>query len=275
MRPKPRPPDPTGYGVDAQSGQFRYIGLSHDDTPKLVFGRKGNWTGDDLVKLILEQPATSRFISRKIFEFFAYQEPDEQTVEQLSAVLRENNYELTSLLRNMFLSEEFYSARSMGRQIKSPVQLAVGTLRALGVTQVADAGMLHATTTKMGQRLFEPPDVKGWRAGRSWINSNRVFVRYNAVSQLVRSVPQPGGVRGVDIVALVEAGGGQSCEQIVNHLIKTCFAAPLSAEKRAELINFAKDLPPRDQWVKQRAAVNAKLQSLVVLMTSSPEYQLN
>ncbi|MDP7289286.1 MAG: DUF1800 domain-containing protein, partial [Phycisphaerae bacterium] len=265
----------TGYGFDAQSGQFRYIGASHDETPKSVFGRKGNWTGDDLVKLILEQPSTSRFISRKIFEFFAYEDPGEQTVEQLSAVLRENNFELAPLLKNMFLSEQFYGSRSMGRQIKSPMQLAVGTLRAMGVKQVADASMLHATTTKMGQRLFEPPDVKGWRAGRSWINSNRVFVRYNSVSQLVRTVPQPGGAKGVDIVALVEAGGCKSCEEIVDHLIMTCFATPLPAEKRAELIKFAKDVPPHDQWAKQRAAVNAKLQSLVVLMTSSPDYHLN
>ncbi len=265
----------TGYTFDSATGQFRFIGANHDETPKAVFGRKGNWTGDDLVKLILEQPATSRFIARKLFVFFAHENPSTETVEQLSAVLRGYNYELAPMLKNLFLSEEFYSSQAVGRQYKSPVQLAVGTLRTLGVKRVADAGTLNGATTKMGQQLFEPPDVKGWRYGRSWISSNRIFVRYNSISALVRGVPQPNGRRGVDMVALVEAGGCKSSEQVVDYLIKACLVTPLDDEKRAELIGFAKDLPPLDQWAKQRDAVSAKLQSLVVLLTSSPDYQLN
>ncbi len=265
----------TGYTFDAQAGQFRFVGTNHDDTPKKLFGREGKWTGDDLAKLILEQPSTSRFIARRLFEFFAYHDPAKETTEPLAALLRAHNYELTPLLENIFLSEEFYGAKSMGTQVKCPLQLVVVTLRTLGVKRVADAGVLHAATSGMGQQLLEPPDVKGWRYGQPWINSARIFVRYNSTADLVRNVPQPDGRRGIDLVALLQNSGCQSSSEVVDYLIKACYLTPLSMESRAKLLDVAKDLPPVDQWAKQREAVNAKLQNLVVLMVSTPDYQVN
>jgi hypothetical protein len=264
----------TGYNYDDTTGSFRYFHDKHDATDKAIFGQTGPWTGDDLVRLILEKPETSRFIARRIFEAFAYLDPDKATVERLAAVLRRRQYDIEPMLKNLFLSEEFYSPRAMGNQIKNPVELVVGLLRDLGVKQVASYDAIDKATQEMGMQLLEPPDVKGWRYGRSWISSQRLFVRYNSVADLIKSVSYS-GKRGADVLALLEAGGCKTSTDAVDYLARACLQRPLSEGKRARLLAHLGELPPCGEWAKQRAAINDKLRDLLVLMLSEPEYQMS
>lgn len=263
----------TGYNFDNKSGGFRFIHAQHDTGDKTIFGQTGPWTGDDLVRLILDQPETSDFVARRLFEYFACQDPKQETVDQLSTVLRAHNYELEPMLKNLFLSQEFYCEQVAGCQIKSPVELMVGTLRDLGVGQVSDYGALDVAIQQMGQQLFEPPDVKGWRYGRTWISSSRLFVRYNSVADLISAVPQPDR-QGVDGVAILEASGCQTSAELVDYLAKACLMKPLSLDKRTELIGFLGELPQRSDWAKQGEQLNEKLQGVLILMLSMPEYQM-
>jgi hypothetical protein len=271
----------TGYTYDHHSGQFRYVAGQHDDGPKTIFGKCGNWTGDDLVNLILEQPATARFVADKLFRFFAHDNPSPEMVEQLAHVLRSHHYELAPMLKNLFLSEEFYSDRTRGTQIKNPVQLMVGMLRDLGVKEVADYHGIEAALRDMGQELFEPPDVKGWREGRSWINANRLFLRYNTVADMIRTLPvRASGLnpeargKGIDVVALLEGKRCQNVADVLDWLAKACLVRPLSPEKRKELLDYLADLPPMPLWPSQRDQVNQKLQNVLLLLLSTPEYQM-
>jgi hypothetical protein len=263
----------TGYTYDNRSGGFRYIHEQHDTGEKTIFGKTGQWTGDDLVRLILEQPATAKFIARRLWEYFAYTEPQPEIVERLAGVLRANNYELEPVLRNLFLSEEFYSDRAIGHQIKSPVELVVGTLRELGVKQVTDYGRLDTAVREMGLELFEPPDVKGWRYGRPWISSARIFERYNSTADLIRSVSQR-DCQGVDVLSFVLKGGCRDKGDVIEYLAKTCLSKPLSPEKKAALLEYLATLPPCSEWEKQRNEINPRLQELLILMVSMPEYQI-
>lgn len=266
----------TGYNFDNSSGGFRFRYDQHDLTDKTIFGKTGPWTGDDLVRLILEQPSTSRFIANKLWEYFAYQKPDGKTVESLALVLRTNKYELEPLLRNLFLSEEFYSSRAMGNHVKSPVELVVGLLRDLDANQLTSYAAMDAATGEMGQKLLEPPDVKGWRYGRSWINSQQLFARYNTVSDLIKTASLPGKKIGVDVLALLEKNAKCDCATAaVDLLARVCLARPLNNEKRMELIAHLGELPPRSEWAAKRDEINVKLRELLVLMLSMPEYQLS
>jgi uncharacterized protein (DUF1800 family) len=263
----------TGYTYDNNTGQFRVALDKHDEGEKTIFGQKGNWTGDDLVTLILQQPPTARFVAGKAFEFFAYRNPSGETIEQLASVLRANQHELAPMLKNLFLSEEFYSDRAVGAQIKSPVELVVGLLRDLGVHELSNYAEVEGMIQEMGQELFEPPDVKGWRYGRSWISANRVLMRYNAAAKLVQAAPQP-GQSGVDLVGILERGGCQSSTDAVDLFTKTCFARPLNEQQRKKLIDYLGPLPPPPEWAKQRDEINNRLRTLLILMISTPEYQM-
>lgn len=264
----------TGYTYDNNTGQFRFQHDKHDTSDKTVFGKTGPWTGDDLVNLLLDQPATARFISLKLFEFFAHKEPGSETVDSLASVLRTNQYELGPMLKNLFLSEVFYSEAAMGTQIKSPTQLVVGMLRDVGIKQAANYGEIDGMIQNMGQQLFEPPDVKGWREGRSWISANRLFLRYNATANLMQSVAQPGGRRGADLVDVLASAECKTAADVVNCLAKTCFAKPLNEQQRQKLADFLGELPPQPEWANQRDNINGRLRAVLVLMLSTPEYQL-
>lgn len=263
----------TGYTFDG-AGAFRVAHDSHDGGDKNIFDESGPWNGDDVVRLILAQPATSRFISTKLWEFFVYDEPDGDTVDRLAAVLRYHQYELEPALKNLFLSAEFYSERAVGRQIKCPVQLAVGTLRDLGVKHLSNYGGLESALREMGQDVFEPPDVKGWRYGRDWISTSRLFTRYNAVADFVRSANQPQR-QGVDVVAFIEAGGADAIADPAGYLAKACFSPCLPEEKYKSVSELKNELPPPAEWSGRRDEVNEKLQELLIVMLSTPEYQFN
>ncbi len=262
----------TGYTYDTATSQFRFSITRHDAGKKTIFGQTGNWTGDDFVELILRQPATSRFIARKLFVFFVYENPDPEYVHRMATVLKKEQYDLSPLLKNLFMSEVFYSPDSMGNQVKSPIQLAVGTLRDLGVKEVSYA-QLGKTTADMGQEIFGPPNVRGWEGGKFWVNANRIFVRYNGIADIVDRVPVPGKSRGLDLVAVLKEKNIRTSTDVVNYLATSCFVKPLSAAKIKELVDFLGPLPEASKWESQHKQINAKLQSLLILMMSMPEYQ--
>jgi hypothetical protein len=256
----------TGYNYDYWNEQFRFIATRFDETPKKVFGQTGNWGGDELVDLILQQPATAKYTVQKLFIFFAYEDPEPVVVDQLAHVLRTSGYDLRPMLKNLFLSEQFYSERAMGTHIKGPVELAVGAIRDLGIKNVNYA-VVDSAVIQMGQYLYEPPNVAGWNENRAWVNAELILTRYNQIANLVE---QP----NVDVVALLEGKGLQTPLDIVNHLAKTCLVVQPSEEKCHDLAAFLGDLPPAAEWGANREAINAKLRAVLALMMSTPESQV-
>ncbi|MBI3463981.1 MAG: DUF1800 family protein [Planctomycetes bacterium] len=264
----------TGFTYDAWTGQFRFISSRHDTDPKNIFGKQGNWNGDDFVQLILDTPYPPKFIARQLLICFAHDEPSPDTVEALANVLRYNNYELAPMLENLFLSEEFYSARTMGRQVKGPIQLVVGLHRDLGLKE-PDVAYLVSAAREMGQDLFEPPSVFGWQAGRTWVTTSRTFSRYNALAEILETRPR-GGKTGVDVVGTLLSGNKfEDHAAVVDHLIKCCLSVPLSKAKRQALVEFLQSLPPPAAWEANPGPANARLTRLLVMLICSPEYQLS
>ncbi len=151
----------------------------HDAAEKTVLGKTGAFDGVDVIDLILEQPATANFIAAKLYRYFVRDEVDPGQGIALGALLRDAGYEIEPFLRTVFLSHDFYSAASMQTQIKSPVHLAIGTYRKLGLGTVPGVPDFNDTTAELGQQLFRPPTVAGWAYGRSWITPGLLMARGN------------------------------------------------------------------------------------------------
>src|SRR5262249_35783396 len=121
--------------------------------------------------------------------------------------------------------------------------------------------------------LFEPPDVKGWRYGREWINSQRLFVRYNTAANLARGGNEPG--RGsVDLLAFIPEAERKSAESVVDYLAGAGLIRPLEAAQRKQLVDFCCDLPGATAWKDRPEEVRARLTELLVLLVSLPEFQM-
>ena len=157
----------------------------HDEGMKTVFGQTGNWDGEDVVDLILQQEAAGEFIAGKMYRFFVRDEISDQMLDELAARLRDDNYALKPFLRALFLSQDFYSEPSLGTQIKSPVQFLVSTYRKLGLERIPGTPYFPAATNLLGQALGNPPNVKGWDGGRAWLNPSTILLRNNLIGHLL------------------------------------------------------------------------------------------
>ena len=174
----------TGWTYDRLNQEFMYRQNQHDAMAKTIFGRTGNFTGDDVLKLILSQPQAARFITRKLWTFFASEKPSDQTIEALANGFRASRMHFKPLLRAMFLSEEFYGPEVMRQQVKSPVQWLVGSVRMLERGLPPEQVSANALR-QLGQDLLLPPNVKGWDGGLSWITTSNLLNRYNYAGFLV------------------------------------------------------------------------------------------
>jgi uncharacterized protein (DUF1800 family) len=174
----------TGWSFDRFTQQFIWRPGQHDNGPKTIFGQTANFNGEDVLKLIAGQPQTARFITRKLWTFFANETPSDQLVDSFATSFRANGLFFKPLLRAMFLSEEFYSPSVMRQQVKSPVQWLVSSVRMLE-RELPPAQYCSNALRQIGQDLLFPPNVKGWDGGLSWITTNNVLNRYNFAAYLV------------------------------------------------------------------------------------------
>ena len=169
----------TGWTNDVL--EFRFDSDLHDAGPKRFLGREGNFGGEEIVDIILDQSVTAEFIAAKAYRFFVRERISDSTRAALGQVFRSAGYELKPLLKAILLSRDFYSPRSVATQIKSPVQLFVSTYRKMGLARAPTAPDLNLLTARLGQSLFYPPNVAGWSGGRTWITPATLLERGNAM----------------------------------------------------------------------------------------------
>ena len=173
----------TGYRIDPRNESFHFAFEQHDSTPKQFLGTTVS-DGDQTVDAILRQPACAEFMARKLWTFFAYENPPAPLVAALANTMRAANYEMRPVLRQMFASREFYSPQAIQTQIKSPVQWLVESTRALDINLPPKLPLM-GSLRQLGQTPFAPPSVKGWDGGKAWISTSTLLFRYNLAGALV------------------------------------------------------------------------------------------
>jgi len=174
----------TGWTLNRAEQSYEYRERMHDDGVKTVLGKTGDLNGFDVLKIIVEQPQSARFITTKLWKFFAGENLSDELVEALASSFRGNGNNFKPFLRVLFRSEEFYSDSVIRTQVKSPVQWLIGSVRTLE-RDLPPAQVCSQVLRNLGQELFMPPNVKGWDGGLSWITTNNLLDRYNQAALLV------------------------------------------------------------------------------------------
>jgi uncharacterized protein (DUF1800 family) len=175
----------TGWGINDQD-QFELKTNQHDFGQKTIFGKTGNWEGEDVIRLILEKRQTARFITKKIYTFFVNRQPPESRIELLADQFYNSGYKIEELMRSIFSSSWFYDEENISNQIKSPVELIVGLNRSFGISY-DNAQPLLVLQRILGQTLFFPPNVSGWAGGRNWIDNSTLLTRMNLPEMLAQA----------------------------------------------------------------------------------------
>lgn len=173
----------TGWQVNPYNLNSFFNPLIHDHGIKDFMGQSGNFDGDKIIDIILEQPHTATYICTKLYEAFVGRELNQEFIDELADVFRSNGYEIKPVLRRMFTSDYFYSSQSTASLIKSPIELMVSNVRLFSVQSINVYFLIFATAL-IDQELMSPPNVAGWPGQRSWI-SPTTYVTRNTLSEIV------------------------------------------------------------------------------------------
>lgn len=178
----------TGWSANFQ-GDFVFRKQQHDFGEKTFLGKTGNFDGDDVLDIILEEKQAARFISQKIYKFFVNEiTPDPERTEWLANRFYKNDYDISKLLEDIFTSDWFYDELNIGTKIKSPVELLVGIQRMLPM-KLENEEALILLQRVLDQQLFYPPNVAGWPGGRTWIDSSSLMMRLR-IPQLINDTDE-------------------------------------------------------------------------------------
>jgi uncharacterized protein (DUF1800 family) len=278
----------TGWSLDRLNQKFVYRPFLHDDGIKTVLGRTGDLNGDDVIATIVAQPQAARFITAKLWNYFAGQYPTDELNTALAAVFRANGNNFKPFLRVMFRSEEFYAPDIVRNEVKSPVQWLVGSVRMLECglpPTLVSYGMLR----QMGQDLFAPPNVKGWDGGITWITTNTLLTRYNDAESLVQGTLPPltandfakkaGGAGGQKAMKRLQRirMGGVDVEKILTpaeRADKDALVAALQDRLLQSTLKGEQEEALRAFLDSKTTMNDADIRTAIRLVMSTPEYQV-
>ena len=196
---------------------------------------------------------------------------DPQAIATLAAAFTESNYDIRSVLRVLFLSDFFKSARFT--KIKSPAEVVVGTLRLVGQDKLPGPGFgdLSKQAGYMGQDLLNPPSVEGWHTGVEWINSGSLMKRINFVADMIGDTSKPGIQR---IVERVRAQGNLGPEELVDTCLDLVGPIKAGAATHRQLVEHAAQNGTLDWDTEEDAAASTRrVGELLQLIASVKEYQ--
>ena len=262
--------------------KFEYRPEDHDDGEKEFLGHRGRFNGEDIIDIVVEQPACARFVCRHLYNFFVADEAqvpawsiepprDQKAIDTLTAAFRQSRFDIRSVLRVLFNSSFFKEARF--KHLKSPAEVVVGSLRFAGGYELPRPGYgdLSMQPAYMGQDLLNPPSVEGWHTGPEWINSGSLMARINFVAGLVGDPSLP-GVRA--IIDRLKTKGTLSPEQLVDGCLDLLGPVEVSAETRKELVAQAKEWG-QTGWASETSAKTAdkRVGEMLQLIVATREYQ--
>jgi len=238
--------------------QFFLARLRHDDGQKTFLGQAGNFDGDDIIDVIMQQPAAGRFICTRLFNEFASVDPAKETIGRLVKVWDESGRDIKAIVRAILVSDEFYSEASYRAFVRSPIEFLVGALRGLEIAEMRPGAVSDKAYKGMAQVLFEPPNVAGWPGGAAWLSSSAFFARINLLDQLMFSGQ---GGRPTSLPALAVAA---SPEGVVDAALAVLVDDNVPDASREALYAYARTIANP----QERAA------AVAYLILASPEYQL-
>lgn len=169
----------TGLSVDRRTGRFAFKARRHDPRAKTILGERGEHGVDDVVRILMARPEVGRRVATKLWLAFVHDAPDPQQIARLGKQFQRDPH-IGRLLEALLLTDAFWDPATRGRLIKSPVDLVVGTARTFRLPPSWAPNLLRLTDL-LGQKLMQPPNVKGWPGGTAWITTQSLVDRQDAL----------------------------------------------------------------------------------------------
>jgi len=257
---------------------FEYRPEDHDDGEKTFLGYSGNFDGQDIIDIVVKQPATARFLSRHLYNFFVADEPqvpswnitppnDPAAIDALISTYNDTDGDVRAMLRTLFNSDFFKEARYS--RVKSPAELVIGTAKMAGNYQGPRPGFnqLAFECAYQGQELLNPPSVESWHTGAEWIDGGALVRRVNFAAGLLGDTSLP-GVQA--IVGVLRERGAMTPAQLVEACLELSGPVEVGEATYSELLEQARqggDLTWDSDDAERRVGV------MLALIAASRDFQ--
>ena len=250
----------TGYTV--RQGAFKFEKMLHDPDPKTVFGTEIQ-NGGDLVNLTVRQPACAKFLAEKLWKYYVAPEIPADVLDLLTEQWRDHDLDTGWLVRTMLASRAFHASSSIFSLIKSPVDYVVGVIRA--VSGRPDPREMDTACSLMGQELFEPPGVQGWKGGSAWIHTSAWLERTKFAAAVASG--RRGLLRDAPLTKLFPERHRLHCSELLQDVLAALLPVGLNEQRRHALESQLESSPNR--------ATTTLLQETAYSVMCLPEYHLS
>ena len=264
----------TGYEIDKGKGVLNP--RQHDDGPKTVLGKTGNWKAEDVVRICLDQPACPRFVVTKLYRFLVSDQVvvGRELIDPLAEQYRATGFDTGKLVETILRSNHFFSPAVYRQKVKGPVDFVVGIVR--GLEGNVGPLPLAAALESLGQVLFAPPSVKGWDGGPAWLNAQTLLFRQNLALSLT-STEDGRFDRRCDPVATLAKHAKATDEEVVDFFLALFLQNESPPDARGRLLDYlaaARKTTYPVYWSADDTA-NHRLRTVAHLTLTLPEFQLD
>lgn len=279
----------------------------HDDGPKTVLGKTDHFDTESALDWIVSRPATATYIAGKLWEYFAYPNPEPRVIDRIAKVFVASKYEIKPVLRAIADAPEFWSENCVRRQIKSPLDFTVAFMRQLEIAErlqeaqaaatpemtpmtemsamgpngpmkiapvaagIAGTGQfVYVQMQRQGMRLLYPPDVAGWEWGEAWVSPAMMAERMRFANGAVGRGRSQGAFESLR--QKLVAAKPESNDALVDLWAKI-FDAPVPADRRSIMVDAVAKAGGIEALARPQAA-SGLLLSLSRLTFGMPEFQL-
>jgi uncharacterized protein (DUF1800 family) len=257
----------TGHGL-TDDGRYRFSSAVHDHGSKTFLGQRGNWDGDDIIRLLLtrRRDAHARFLCQRLWSFFAY--PVRIGGSEVTDIARvyKQNLHIGATVRAIFLHPNFRTDRARHGLLRSPIEYVVACMRHTRT----DCATVHPEwyLSEMGQRPFHPPNVSGWRQNEYWVSESAVWAKGQMASHLRWRLYDRGDITDVHkVIDWNPVTYKLSPTQSVDRALANMNLRLKTARSRQLLVDYVESERASDQAWGQRAG-------LLMLPLLTPEMQL-
>ncbi len=260
-------------GWQTGPGGFRFVSKQHDDGRKTFLGHTEVSSGEDVVRILAEHPATAKFMARKLLRFFVMDDPPESMIVRIADSYRANKRDMRVVMRTIFTDKIFRSQRAYHAKIKSPVEVAIGAIKSLQVKHLDDS--LPSQIERMGQSLFQPPNVKGWEGGAAWISSDKMMARFNFASSI--TAPRLKEIESqTPLSKLLYAEGVHNAGDMVDYFINLLVDGDVPSSTRTRLIQYVSKANNGEimETIPDEKNLELKARGLLHLIMTLPVYHL-
>jgi len=221
-----------GVPDDIESGEFYFNERIHDESVKTILGQKvhegGIKDGLKVIDILVKSPATAKFIARKLAVKFVNDNPSQALVDRVAASFSRSNGDIKTTLSTLFSDPEFYAPENYRAKIKTPFELAVSSIRAIGADTNAGPAMT-AMLNKLGEVPYGYQAPTGYPdTADDWVNTGALLERLNySVALASNQIP---GTR-VDLKRF----SAPTEDGVLNNVLAVVLSGEVSANTRSML----------------------------------------